>query len=254
MGIGAATGALINYGVQVAANISQNGLQVQAFTNINWAVVGAGAVAGAVGGATFGLGTAVLGTGLAGTVAAGAFSGAAAGQAARATENVLSGQAVTAGLGNPHDLLQDAVIGAILSGTSYGVAKAWHYSSSTLLAQHYGTDLPPQIRTAFQGWTAERVTFGEGTRLYRIHSGRPYGSWWMLEPPAGELQFRIDYAVRPEWNAATEMAILTVPKGESLSGWIGRAAYQGGIYIGGGVQVYLLKVPKGWVSSGPVPW
>lgn len=113
---------------------------------------------------------------------------------------------------------------------------------------------PPQIRTAFQGWTAERVTFGEGTCLYRIHSGRPYGSWWMLEPPAGELQFRIDYAVRPEWNAATEMAILTVPRGESLSGWIGRAAYQGGIYIGGGVQVYLLKVPKGWVSSGPVPW
>ncbi len=35
MGIGTATGALINYGLQVAANISQNGLQVQAFTNVN---------------------------------------------------------------------------------------------------------------------------------------------------------------------------------------------------------------------------
>jgi RHS repeat-associated protein len=252
--VGALIGAGITYGFQVAANISQNGLNVQAFTEVNWAAVGGGAVAGAVGAATFGVGTAVLGAGLAGTVAAGAISGAAAGQAARATENVLSGQAVTAGLGNPHDLLHDAAIGAILSGISYGVAKAWHHSSSTLLAQHYGTDLPPQIRTAFQGWTAERVTFREGTCLYRIHSGRPYGSWWMLEPPAGELQFRIDYAVRPEWNAATEMAILTVPRGESLSGWIGRAAYQGGIYIGGGVQVYLLKVPKGWVSSGPVPW
>ena len=53
MGIGAVSGALINYGVQVAAHISQNGLQVQAFTNVNWAAVGASAVAGAIGGATF---------------------------------------------------------------------------------------------------------------------------------------------------------------------------------------------------------
>ncbi|KPL89281.1 hypothetical protein SE16_02055 [Ardenticatena maritima] len=73
-------GAGVTYGVQVAANISQNGLNVQAFTQVNWAAVAAGAVAGAVGGATFGLGTAVLGTGAAGTIASGAISGAVAGR------------------------------------------------------------------------------------------------------------------------------------------------------------------------------
>lgn len=181
-------------------------------------------------------------------------SGAAAGQAAIATENVLSGRAVTEGLGDPGDILRDAATGAFLSGVFYGGSQALRGSSRTLLAQHYGTDLPLQIRVAFSGWKAEPVTFSEGARLYRIHSGRPYGSWWMLEPPAGELQFRIDYAVRPEWNAATELAVLTVPKGETLSGWLGRAAYQGGIYVGGGWQVYLPRVPRGWVTSGHVPW
>jgi RHS repeat-associated protein len=49
IGFGVLIGAGVSYGVQVAANLSQNGLTVQAFTNVNWAVVGAGAVAGAVG-------------------------------------------------------------------------------------------------------------------------------------------------------------------------------------------------------------
>ncbi|MFN3929152.1 MAG: RHS repeat-associated core domain-containing protein, partial [Thermoflexus sp.] len=115
IGAGAVMGAVIAYGFQVAANISQNGLNVQAFTQVNWAAIGAGAVAGAVGVATFGVGTAVLGTGLAGIVTAGAISGAVAGQAARATENVLSGQEITTGLGQPQDLIRDAVAGAILS-------------------------------------------------------------------------------------------------------------------------------------------
>jgi RHS repeat-associated protein len=121
MGIGAATGALINYGVQVAANISQNGLQVQAFTNVNWAAVGASAVAGAVGGATFYGASAVLGTGLWGMVGAGAFSGAVSGQAARATENVLTGKAIGEGLGDPVELGQDTIIGGLSGGIFHGV-------------------------------------------------------------------------------------------------------------------------------------
>jgi len=116
IGVGALIGAGVTYGFQVAANISQNGLTVQAFTDVNWAAVGGGAVAGAVGVATFGLGTAVMGTGLGATVAAGAISGAVSGQAARATENALSGQEVTAGLGNPVDIAADAVIGGALAG------------------------------------------------------------------------------------------------------------------------------------------
>ena len=116
IGGGALIGGGISYGTQVAANISQNGLTVQAFTDVNWATVGAGAVAGAVGGATFGVGTAVIGTGLVGMVASGAVSGAAAGQAARATENVLSGEAITAGLGDPAEIVTDAAIGGTLAG------------------------------------------------------------------------------------------------------------------------------------------
>jgi hypothetical protein len=114
--IGALIGAGVTYGFQVAANISQNGLNVQAFTEVNWTAVGGGAVAGAVGVATFGLGTAVMGTGLSAMVAAGAISGAVSGQAARATENVLSGQEVTAGLGNPVHIAADAVVAGALAG------------------------------------------------------------------------------------------------------------------------------------------
>jgi hypothetical protein len=57
-----------------------------------------------------------MGTGLGATVAAGAISGAISGQAARATENALSGQEVTAGLGNPVDIAADAVVGGALAG------------------------------------------------------------------------------------------------------------------------------------------
>jgi hypothetical protein len=142
IGFGVLIGAGVSYGVQVAANIRQNGLTVQAFTNVNWAVVGAGAVAGAVGGATFGLGTAVLGTGLAGTVAAGALSGAAAGQAARATENILSGRAIGEGLGDPGDLLRDAAIGGALAGVGYGVGRL----ASPATAEAAGSLEPPMLR------------------------------------------------------------------------------------------------------------
>jgi len=111
----------VSYGVQVAANISQNGLTVQAFTHVNWAAVGAGAVAGAVGVATFGVSTAVLGTSLAGMMAAGAASGAVAGQAAIATENVLSGREITEGLGHPSDIARDAIAGAMLAGVGRSI-------------------------------------------------------------------------------------------------------------------------------------
>jgi len=105
----------------VAANISQNGLQVQAFTNVNWAAVGASAVAGAVGGATLYGASAVLGTGLWGMVGAGAFSGAVSGQAARATENVLTGKAIGEGLGDPVELGRNAIVGGLSGGIFHGV-------------------------------------------------------------------------------------------------------------------------------------
>ena len=94
---------------------------MQAFTDVNWKQVGAGAVAGAVGVATFGAGTAVLGTGAAGMIASGALSGAVSGQVEQAVENVLGGHELTEGLGNPTDMTRDAVVGAALAGVGRSV-------------------------------------------------------------------------------------------------------------------------------------
>ena len=250
IGVGALLGAAVTYGVQVAANISQNGLNVQAFTRVNWKAVAAGTVAGAVGGATFGLGTAVLGTGAAGTIASGAISGAVAAQAAIATENALTGQAITEGLGRPEDILRDAAVGGFTAGMAYGVNAL--FSKPTTILSHYGDEIPPRVRPSFQEWQAVERKFSGGTRLYRIHGpGGAAGHWWLLELPSSEIQFRIDYAVRPEWNPVTHFSILEIPEGYSLKGLIGQAAYQGDFYVGGGMQVYLPKVPKEWISTYP---
>ncbi len=79
-------------------------------------------VAAAVGGATFYVGTAIVaaGTGVIGIslgnmALSGAVSGALSGQASKATENLLNGEAVTDGLGDPKDLLVDAAVGGTLA-------------------------------------------------------------------------------------------------------------------------------------------
>jgi len=73
--------------------------------------------------ATFGAGTAMMGTELIATTASGALSSAVAGQAAIATENVLSGREVTEKIGDPTDSATDAVIGGTLSGVGYVVER-----------------------------------------------------------------------------------------------------------------------------------
>jgi len=95
-----------------------------------------------VGVATFGVGTAVMGTGLGATVAAGAISGAVSGQAARATENVLSGQDVTAGLGNPADIATEAVVGGALAGVGYGIGRL----ARPAVAEAIGSAEPTQLQ------------------------------------------------------------------------------------------------------------
>ena len=79
-------------------------------------------VAAAVGGATFYVGTAIVaaGTGATGIslgnmALSGAVSGALSGQASKATENLLNGEPVTDGLGDPEDLLVDAAVGGTLA-------------------------------------------------------------------------------------------------------------------------------------------
>jgi hypothetical protein len=112
-------------------------LNVQAFTEVNWAAVGGGAVAGRWGRPLSGVGTAVLGAGLAGTVAAGAISGAVAGQAARATENMLQGKALTTGLGEPGEILQDMVLGGAFAGAAYGAGRILQAVGSSRITNPY---------------------------------------------------------------------------------------------------------------------
>jgi RHS repeat-associated protein len=81
--------------------------------------LGTGILAGIVGGATFGAGAAVFGTGFAATVASGAISGVASGQVSRALENVLLGQDIRTGLGDPTDIVRDATFGGATAGLIY---------------------------------------------------------------------------------------------------------------------------------------
>ena len=101
IGIGAVVGAAMSYGTQVVANVSRDGLNADAFTDVNWARVGAGAVSGAIGGATLGLSPAVLGTGAIAAAGTRVVGGVLEGQVEIVAENVLSGQDLLAGVGDP---------------------------------------------------------------------------------------------------------------------------------------------------------
>jgi RHS repeat-associated protein len=123
--VGGLIGAGIAYGSQVVNNVNQHGLNGAAFTNVDGRAVLGGAIVGAVGGATFGLGlsagTAVAAaaglTSASGTAASAvgvatvAVSSVAAGQASRATANAWEGQPVARGLFQPKDMLIDAALG-----------------------------------------------------------------------------------------------------------------------------------------------
>ncbi len=91
--------------------------------NIDPAEMGKAAAVGFVSGAISGA-TAGVGTGLAATIGVGAASNVLAGQAAMATDNVLSGRTVTTGLGNVGDMAIDALTGGIGGASSYGLQKA----------------------------------------------------------------------------------------------------------------------------------
>lgn len=82
-----------------------------------------GAVGGLVAGATFGVGAAVMGTGFGATVATGALAGALSGQAEIATQNVLAGNDITTGLGNPADIAIGAAVGGGGAAVGYGLGK-----------------------------------------------------------------------------------------------------------------------------------
>jgi RHS repeat-associated protein len=163
---GAAIGAVVSYGAQVAGNIAENGWSGEAFTDVDGASIAAAAVAGAVGAGVGIAGAAIAGTGLVATMATGAVAGVASGQASRATGNVLAGQDIGSGLGNPADMLIDGMVGGALSGAGYG-------AGNILQSKFYTGDLPTSSSSRY---------------LLRKQSA----SFVNYDPKTGRANYRVD--------------------------------------------------------------
>ena len=117
------------------------------------------------------------------------------------------------------------------------------------LAAKGGATLPAREIGNFIGRPTQ-AAIGEGEVLYGIRDAGSRNVWWTRTQPAGELQWRMDQAVMPQWNQATHIETLTVPRGQSLIGFEGPARGQGW-YLGGGNQVYVPNVPGGWSTVRP---
>jgi RHS repeat-associated protein len=132
------------------------------------------------------------------------------------------------------------------SKTNNVSAYSWGADQAGFLIDY---SLPDKARSTFKQGKATLNEYKGETKLFRVHSGKKTGAWWMEDKPKSEIQWRIDAAVLPEWNSGEKISTLTVPSGSYLKGWTGEASYQGGFYIGGGNQVYLPYVPEKWITT-----
>jgi len=118
--------------------------------------------------------------------------------------------------------------------------------------------VPEEELPNFSRWKANDVELQPGDVAYRVHNDVPGSAareYWTRVKPGGELGWRMDSAVRPEWgNQAEMLSTLTVPEGSTLPAGEGLAAYQGGFYVGGANQLYIPDVPLGWVQTVPSPF
>ncbi|MCL5264643.1 MAG: RHS repeat-associated core domain-containing protein [Chloroflexi bacterium] len=250
---GAAAGAAIAYGVQVVGNVHDNGLSVQAFTNVDVRTIGAGAVAGAVGAATLGLGTAAIAgaelTGSAATAATGATlagSGVAAGQASRA---VMGEQ-----LGRPEDMALDAA-SAVVGGVAGEAVLGRVASAASKAGMRYGPTNPGPldeiVANSFRSSSYTERVLSKATTMYRVISddGNPAGSYWTTVKPAGPLQATIDLALDPAFgNSATRVIEARIPAGTTIyEGFAGEISKNTYYLQGGGTQVYIPQVDPAWI-------
>ncbi len=78
-----------------------------------------------------------------------------------------------------------------------------------------------------------------------------YGRWFSFEPSDSRAQVRIELAVKPDWKNPDGVRVgsspveslypLEVPAGTTI--YVGPTSNQGGIYVGGRIQVY---IPEPW--------
>lgn len=84
------------------------------------------------------------------------------------------------------------------------------------------------------------------------------GGFWSLDyPPKTEYQWRVDYAIKQEFNNdASLLYKITIPKGSTISGLEGTVGPQGMGLYGGVHQVYIdyKAIPKDWIEITPMIW
>ncbi len=115
-----------------------------------------------------------------------------------------------------------------------------------------GAVLPQREIGNFIG-APRQVLLTDGDVLYGIRDSGSRNVWWTRTKPRGELQWRIDQAVKPEWNRGTQLETLTIPRGSGLIGFEAPARGQGSYLLGGGNQVYIPGVPSEWSTIQPWP-
>jgi hypothetical protein len=121
-----------------------------------------------------------------------------------------------------------------------------------LIIVNAGTSIPERQLANFTRFSANHTVLQEGEVIYRVHGpGRAGGPWWTRVRPQSRIQLRIDAALRPEWNEATQLSTMIVPKNYGLQGWEGNASYQGDFFIGGANQLYIPNPPSEWITTVP---
>jgi len=110
--------------------------------------------------------------------------------------------------------------------------------------------LPSDVAKTFSGGGYVKMVVGEDgissdTVVYRVYGGRSGpegkdGTFYSPLPQPGGLRSQIDLALRPEWgNTAQNVGCVYLQPGTAV--YVGTAASQGGIWVGGTPQIYVPK-------------
>ena len=117
-------------------------------------------------------------------------------------------------------------------------------------------EISREVAESFSGETFTKRVLTEDTVMYRVSGGnaKEVGAYMSMTPQGGRLQSQLDLALNPAWGNTTEnVTKVVVPKGTTI--YEGIAAPQNiydslgnviGTLPGGGNQVYIPKVERGW--------
>jgi RHS repeat-associated protein len=242
---GGLIGGTIGFGINVFSQLAGNGWNFNAINMRSaWSAFGAGAITGAMAGAT--LGASLLGS----AALAAVTSGALISGMGYASYNVFNGSRGTlGGLGG------SMAFGGLTSGAMYGLSNIG--TRPIIPDVHYNPlnqgPLPVENANSFRSSTYIGSVSQHSKVLYRSYGGvaDELGSYWTDVKPLGPTQAMLDGAILPKWgNPATNISAIRMPPG--VPHYHGIAGPQGNM-VGGGNQVYFhnYQVPKSWLIKNP---